>query len=326
MSRPGLFLAALPALAAAISFVGAPPADPAGAGLMSAVTERRLSEAVQVFSGLARPTATDQYLTGFALMELPAPQEAAAHLRAAQEAGFQVWKGWPEVDALLDRVRTCGRLAPPHRALSIPEPAIAVYAGPPTAWSAPVLAAIPEFEAVGRRIFGKDLPPLRFYLFAERKEYDRFFEALFGVPVSTAWQDGTGTLNVVVYCETDRRGRTARAAGAPETLGCVLHEFGHAWFGTYLMHRHGKEWLSPAMRRPWLDEGLADFVASLRDPAFLESRAAWLKEKAAGGAPAPAFEEIGDYDSFYRKGDVDVHYWASALLVADLLGPLDRAP
>jgi hypothetical protein len=140
------------------------------------------------------------------------------------------------------------------------------------------------------------------------------------VPISVAWQDGTGTTGVVTFCEQDREGKTTRRAGEPETVSCVLHEFGHAWFGSYLMERYNREWLAPSMRRPWLDEGLADFVASLREPAFLERRAAWIEDKVKKGVAAPAFEEIATYDAFYEKGDVDVHYWISALFAAELLG------
>jgi hypothetical protein len=313
------------ALIGFLSVVVAPATagDSADSKLLPEVAARRLTQAVSVFSGLPKPGPDDHYLAGFALMELHRPEEAEPRLRAAKDAGFSAWKGWPGVDALLDRVATVRELLPPSRSAS---DTITVHTGAPTAWSTPVLHAIPKFEEVGRSIFGKDLPRLRFALFADRKVYDRFFGALFGVSAATAWQDGTGTTNVVVYCATDRHGNVTRAAGDPETIGCVLHEFGHAWFGTYLMDRHGREWLAPAMRRPWLDEGLADFVASLREPAFLDRRAEWLRDKSANKVARPEFAEIADYAAFYEKGDPDVHYWMSALLVAELLGPRDRAP
>jgi hypothetical protein len=229
---------------------------------------------------------------------------------------------------LLDRVGVFRDLAPPSRteSKSSATPDIAVFAGPPTEWSAPVLKAVPEFSAVGRRIFGKDLPPMRLYLFADRPIYDRFYGALFTGSHPTAWQDGTGSLGVVVFCEKDREGVTTRSAGLPETISVVLHEFGHAWIATYLMDRHDKDWIGPSMRRPWLDEGFADFVASLREPEFLDRRTTWLKEWASKGIKAPPFEELETYDNFFKKGDIDVHYWLSALLVADLLGTGSKAP
>ncbi len=318
---------ALAALAAVLPLVGAQP-ESKGDTLTAALHERRLAEVLRLFEALPHPTAEDQYLVGFALIDLHRPLDADAPLSAARAAGFRGWKDWPDVDRLLDRVETCRRLAPPPwtQPSPAPDPTIAVNAGPPTSWSAPVLAAVPEFAAIGKGIFGKDLPPIRLYLFADRARYDRFYEALFGARVPTAWQDGTGNLNVVVFCETDREGKTARTPGAPETIGCVLHEFGHAWLGTYLMYRHGKEWLGRSMRRPWLDEGLSDCIASMREPAFLERRADWLRKAAARGVLAPRFEELRDYDAFYMRGDAGVRYWISALFVADLLGSQDRTP
>lgn len=327
MNRPRFPTAGLLLLLTAVSSDPAPQ-ESASTELAAAVNSRRLSDAVRVFGSLTHPNAEDQYLVGFALMELHKPLEADAPLRAAKMSGYHDREGWPGVNALLDRVGVFRDLVPPSKVSSQPSsnPDIAVFAGPPTEWSTPVLRAVPEFAEVGHRIFGRDLPSMRFFLFADRPTYDRFYGALFGGPIPTAWQDGTGTLGVVTFCETDRRGKTTRPAGAPETVSCVLHEFGHAWIGTYLMERHGKEWIGPSMRRPWLDEGLADFVASLREPEFLDRRATWLKERAAKGVAVPAFEEIGEYESFYKKGDIEVHYWLSALFVADLLGAKNRAP
>lgn len=326
MARVRLLIAGLLLLAGAAPGGAAPGS--ASEVLASSVRARRLSEAWRTFQSLAHPSPADHFLGGHACIELHWPLEAEPPLRAAKAAGFQGWQGWTGVDALLERVRTIRELAPPARPpwASPPDPSITVFAGPPTPWSAPVLAALPEFAAVGRRIFGKDLPPLSAYLFADRVAYDRFFLALFGMPSPASWQDGTGTLNVVTFCERDRLGQATRQAGAPETVSAVLHEFGHAWVGTYLMSRYNREWLSPSMRRPWLDEGLADLVASLREPAHLERRAVWLRDKVRMKAPAPPFEEIATYDAFYGRGDVEVHYWLSALFVAELLGPRDRAP
>lgn len=230
---------------------------------------------------------------------------------------------------LVEAVRVFGGLSHPSPLIpraGTSHPSIVVHAGAPTAWTTPVLRAMPEFDAVGRRIFGKDVPAVRFYLFSERPVYDRFFGAMFGAPTSIAWQDGTGNLNVVVYCETNARGVVSRPAGEPETIGTVLHEFGHAWCGTYLMDRYDLDWLGPSIRRPWLDEGIADYVATVREPAFRTRRMAWLREKAAKGVAAPAWKDLVDYNGFYGTGDPDVRYRLSALLVAELLGDAEKAP
>src|SRR5207249_680182 len=103
----------------------------------------------------------------------------------------------------------------------------------------------------------------------------------------TEWQDGTGSTNVVLFCEQDSHGKTTRLAGSPDTIGEVLHEFGHAWCDTYLMDRYGRA----ALRHAWLSEGVAEVVASLREPGILERRTAWLTTNAKS-VPAPTFTDL----------------------------------
>ncbi len=293
---------------------------------MAAVEDRRLSDALRTFSALAHPSADDEYFAGDALMELNRPDDAAPHLEAAKARGWSKFPDWPSAESLLDRVAEVRRLAPP--ALDPPaDPAIEVHAGPPTAWSAPILRAVPEFAAVGRRIFGADLPRERLYLFSDRSNFDRFFRALFGVGIWREWQDGTGNINVVVFCGQDSHRKTTRLPGDPQTIGDVLHEFGHAWCHTYLMDRYGREWPSPVSRYlfPWLDEGIADVVASLREPAYLERETAWLKRNAKS-VPAPTFVELTSDDRFYEPQHAYAHYCLSAAFVTELVGPGDAAP
>jgi hypothetical protein len=302
----------------------AAPTEATTEALVKAVQDGRASDAVKTFSALEHPSADDEYLAGYALMALHRPDDAAPHLDAAKARGWSKWRGWTSVESMLDRVAEVRRLAPP--ALDPPlDAAIEVHVGPPTAWSAPVLRAVPEFAAVGRRIFGADLPRERLYLFSDYKTYGRFFRALFDVEIPNAWQDGTGTTNVVVYCEQDSHGKATGPAGDPDTIGDVLHEFGHAWCETYLIDRYGREWTSPAFRHPWLDESVADVIASLRERGFLERRIAWLKTEAKS-VPAPTFAALTSYDGFYKAKDVHACYWLSAAFVAELVGPLDSAP
>jgi hypothetical protein len=321
----GLLISILPLTGAAGGPVKDEKPDPR---LESAVAGSRWREALRAFEALTAPAPEDRYLAGLSLMNLHQPEAAREHLERAKALGFRGFPGRPEADELLQRIEIVNQLQPPLRSIegSSAPPAIAVHRGAFTRWSGPVLQAVPEFEAVGRRIFGPDLPPVRLVLFAERHVYERFYGAMFGVAVPTAWHDGTGNLNIVVFCEKDREGKESRPAGAPETIGNVLHEFGHAWCGSYLMDRHGKEWLGRSLRRPWLDEGLADYAASLREPEYLERRKGWLLRKVAQGVAPPAFEELTGYSEFYEKGDVDTHYWLSALLVEGLLGDSQRGP
>jgi hypothetical protein len=89
------------------------------------------------------------------------------------------------------------------------------------------------------------------------------------------------------------------------------------------MFAHGKDYLGAKIREPWFDEGMADYVASLWDPAFIDRRASWLRDRIRSGAPAPpSFDDLRTMDGFYGHGNnADLQYWLSALLMRRLLGP-----
>ena len=161
---------------------------------------------------------------------------------------------------------------------------------------------------------------------SERPTYDRFYHALFGLPTSTAWEQGAGATNVAVLCAVDGNGRTTLPAGTPDSVGLTLHEVAHAWIATHLTNRYDREWLGAIARARWLDEGLADCVAALREPDYLRRRQMGLKRKAAAGVPAASFEKLATHAGFQGSGDVDVHYWLAALFVNELLGPSDKVP
>jgi hypothetical protein len=106
-----------------------------------------------------------------------------------------------------------------------------------------------------------------------------------------------------------------------ETTAVVLHEFGHAWMNSYLRERYGVDYLSPAVRRPFLDEGAADWIAGQWDSDFLRRRRRWIvQEKVSQNIPAPSLGDLGQYASFYDRGDRELHYWIAALLVERMLG------
>lgn len=302
----------------------AAPTEATTKALFQLVRDCRLSDALRTFSALEKPSADDEYLAGYALMLLNRPDDAAPHLDAAKVRGWSKWPGWTPVETLLDRIAEVRRLAPPVLDQQI-DAAIEVHAGPSTAWSAAVQRALPEFAAVGRRIFGADLPRERLYLIANYQQYDGLFRALFGAGSPAAQQNGTGTTNVVLFCEQYADGTRTTLARYQDAIGDVLHEFGHAWCNTYLMDRHSRAWISVSMRHPWLDEGLAEVVASLREPAYLERETAWLKSNAKS-LRAPTFAGLTSHNCFYNTDNVYARYCFSAALVAELVGRGDRAP
>jgi hypothetical protein len=182
------------------------------------------------------------------------------------------------------------------------------------AYSGGVLHALPEFARIGREIFGARLPSVRFFLMSNAERYRAFTRAVFGQELIR----GTGNLHIVTMCLSCEKRRVEES----ETTAVVLHEFGHAWLNTYLKEGSGRDFISPAVRRPFLDEGLADFIANRWDHEFLARRARWIRDfKVRRGVPPPKPQELEKYASFYDVGDRELHYWISALLIQRMIGP-----
>src|SRR5687767_7773534 len=62
----------------------AAPTEATSEALRTFVEDSRFSDAMRTFSALPHPSADDEYLAGYALMELNRPDEAAPHLYAAK--------------------------------------------------------------------------------------------------------------------------------------------------------------------------------------------------------------------------------------------------
>jgi len=304
---------------ARISFVEADSLDLERAlGQAVSGENEKFQEAQAIFEALQKqgpPSPEAFYLIGFACMRLHLPAKAEAFLRRAKEQKFTGFEGWTSVDVLLRRVEQVSKLSPPLLDPKFNGP-IAVYASGITEWNKPVLTAIPDFIKVGHNIFGDALPSLHFYLFSDRPTYVQFYSAMFESEISTWWQDGTGSMNIATYCERDKDGRISRRVGDPETVGSVLHELGHAWCSSYLMNYHNQNYhrICP----PWLDEGLAEYVASLWDRNYLTRRQRWLRQKVKNSS-LPSFEELQNSTNFFGA-EADLRYWLSACLVDRLLG------
>lgn len=286
--------------------------------MQDAATHERYQEASRIYESIEKKgnaNVESEYWAGITYMHLNLFDRARAAFQAARQPGWEPRPDWPQPQEFSERLDALSRFAPPR--LASAEEGLAVFASTPTAWTGPVLNAVPAFEAVGRGIFGKSLPDINFYLFADRAAYRRFFEAAFGQTFATSWQDGTGNTHIVLYCET-----ASRPAGDGETVGNVLHEFGHAWLNSYFRINFDKDYLAFPYRAPYADEGLADYVATLWDKDHMGRRVDWVRRyKAAKGIEAPRFEDLKAYDDFYKTGDIELHYWLSALLINRLLGP-----
>jgi len=245
------------------------------------------------------PTAAEEsYAQASALMVEHRFVEAAPILREAVRRGVKSPPREEAIAHLLERAETALAFSPPRYAIPNASPLV-VYCAATDKWSAPILAGIPEIAKIGHAIFGNELPATRLYLFPERPAFDKFYGALFNQSIPTWWQDATGSRGVVIACGKDRNGTITRPHGDPETTSCVFHEFGHSWMNDYVAIHHGKSWLG-SMRSPLLDEGVSDYIAARREPAYLTRRERWIASvKVTRGLPPPAFDELLGYKTFY---------------------------
>ncbi|HVE41768.1 MAG TPA: hypothetical protein VNM14_17885 [Planctomycetota bacterium] len=228
-----------------------------------------------------------QYLAGHSWMRLHRPELAKPLLGAAVKGGFGGYPGWESAEALLKRIDWIERLRPPP-AKDLPEDealkSIRVFADD-TPWIRAVLQALPNDVRRAKEVFGDELPQVDFYLFRSRLAFKDFYKSLFGVDIPTAWQNGTGNSNVVVFCQEDREGKPVNAPGSPRALGDVLHEYGHALLHTI----YGDGYLRRVPQ--WFDEGVSDFVARDHYKELFETSAAQIKKTLATSA-APSSEDL----------------------------------
>ncbi|MBI3505895.1 MAG: hypothetical protein HY059_13725 [Proteobacteria bacterium] len=277
-------------------------------------------EALAAFERLRKsgtPGAEANYLAGALLLLLGLPEKAEPLLNDARKSGYRAPKGQSPVRRLLRRVELVRKYRPKRMTLrTLPRGARVELYARATPWTRPVLAALPKFMRVGRRIYGKHLPPVRLYLFSDRTAYRHFFRALFDQSYHTPWQDGTGGLNVVLFSETENR-----PAGELETMGNVLHEFGHAWASTYVMTKHDVFFHDDTTTPPYLDEGLADYITHLWDPEYLGLRKGYVESDIDRlKCTPPPFAQLDSFKRFYRGRKTGLCYSLSAMLMDRMLG------
>ncbi|HEY9868290.1 MAG TPA: hypothetical protein V6D08_03930, partial [Candidatus Obscuribacterales bacterium] len=273
----------------------------------------RFSAAIKSFYRLSpseKRNAEICYAAGYAWMRLHRPDVAKGLLILAVSQGFEGYRGWESAGDLLSRISQMEKFAPPHLRTFCDQgnSKIRVY-GRQTSWSQPVLLAMPQFVTRAKEIFGEDCPAINFYFFEAREHFENFYSAMFGTRTQKWWHDGTGSFNVVVYCERRRDGAIAGTPGAARTIGNVLHEYGHALCSTY----YGDGYLKAVPN--WLNEGLADAVAyPFYGELFSQSRKL-LSVQERKGLPAPSYKQM--CRELYE--DPDVRYTFARLMVEELL-------
>lgn len=248
------------------------------------------------------------YMAGHAWMRLHKPETAKKHLIAAAEGGFRGYPRWETVDSYLRRIETVEQHRPPvlrELAGADGKVLIRVYAKE-SAWTRPIVNALPEFLKRGRELLGDDLPPIDFYFIRPHDDYRAFYKAILGVDIPTSWQNGTGNANLVTFQELDAKGRPT---GGDRLLGDVLHEYGHALLNTH----YGDRYLARVPQ--WMDEGFADAFARPFYAELFRQSPGYVRAHLARNE-APTFEQLSK--NLYEKDPV-VRYSLARLTVQEIL-------
>lgn len=302
-----LLLCSAPASAAPAPDREKPLRDAAWAG--------RWIESSRLYDELAagrEPSAQAAYLAGLARWRLRRPEDARPLLQKAADAGFHAGGGRPQPEDLLAKIDSYLELRPPLVSSGTAS-SIELYADARTPLTAPVLDAIPRIESVGRDVFGAPPGPVRFHLFATIPPFERFYYvfAAPGMPRQGS-PHSTGSLGLVIYCE-----EKAHRATTDETVSLALHETTHAWIATYLQNKYDR----PVRVPPYVDEGLATYVAGLWSPSVAALPAQRLAKVRARGGAAPSLDELRSRDDFYAEGVATANYWRAEQLIERLIGP-----
>ncbi len=272
----------------------------------------RFFAAIQSFYRLSPTEKRDPevcYAAGYAWMRLHRPDVARGLLIQAVCDGFEGYRGWESTGDLLSRTSQVEKFEPPllrtfHDGASMK---IQVYARE-TTWLKPVIAAMPAFMMRAKEIFGTGYPSITFYFFDARETFENFYSGMFGTKPRDWWHDGTGNFNVVAYCERDRNGRVSRPPGARQTVGDVLHEYGHALCSTH----YGDGYLKAVPN--WLNEGLADAIAYPFYEKRIRRSRLRLAEWGKKGLP-PSYGQM--CRELYK--DPEIRYAVAQLMVQELL-------
>lgn len=283
--------------------------------LRQAVWAGRFLEGIRQYDGLVakgiEPSGQASYLAGWAYWRLRRPEDAKPLLEKAVQSGFRAGGGRPQPGEVLDKVGRYLASKPPSIEVSgLDRSLLDPYLDSKTALTQPILDALPRFVEIGRSIFGQP-PPVRYFIFAKKPAFGRFFDAL--AERERPDPHSTGMVSMVIYCE-----EKAHRATAAETIGNALHELTHAWIETYLRLRYDRRIVVP----PYVHEGLAVYVSTLWSDdlrlLMLQRLSRWRQKP---GVTAPEFHELIAFDSFHDSPNVNLNYLLSYRLMERLLGP-----
>jgi hypothetical protein len=305
----------LPALLVCSALASAAPPLDHEAPLRDAVWGGRWLEGIRLYdelaSGGAAPSPRASYLAGLAEWRLRRPEDARPLLKKAADAGFRAGGGRPQPDELLARIDAYLKLRPARVDVpALDASVLDVYSDTPLAAS-PVLQALPRFAGLGRRIFGEP-PPIRFFFFTRLAPFEGFYDLFVEARGHSARSPhSTGGVGMVIFCEEKARRETTA-----ETVSLGLHETMHAWAATYLRRTYDR----PLVLPPYVDEGLATYVASLSSPEVAALPARRVAEWRRRGWTPPTLDALRGHDAFYERGEAAANYFLSEQLIERLIG------
>lgn len=255
------------------------------------------------------------YLVGYALLRIRRIDEAKSYLQSAIKKGFNGYPAWTSARSLLQKIKLAQSLRPPFIA-EIRDEASQVKMrafGIHTEWINYAVSALPVYLSRAETVLGKDIPPVDFYFFADRQEYNEFFNAMFDGHKPRQFQDGTADLSMVVFCQIGDSGKIDIPAGSNRALGNILHEYGHALCHTI----YGDNYLFNAPE--WLNEGFADYLA---EPYFAEQYKSYDQRliEFAQKHSAPTYKQMSK--ELYK--DPNIRYAIGAMMVRELVA--DKGP
>jgi len=253
------------------------------------------------------------YVGGLCALRLNDRDNAESLLKLAQDGGFRPTASWRKPpDELLSDIAEYRKLAPePAKLDGVPSSSMLVSFDAHSDWVDSAAAAAPEFVRIGRRVFGADPPFTRLFLFSDYDTFEKFYSVVFG----PHRPHGTGVPGLAVMVEKNAAGRQGRLP-----VAVVLHELMHAWIQGYGRDVYDVHIKAP----PWVDEGMADYVASMWATDMLALRRKQLAREVAKRPEPPDFADFQTAESFYHSEDSFFHYVLSLMLIERLIGPPEQ--
>lgn len=290
----------LPSFCSAADLIGELEADLSAGHLQECVRRADVPD--------APPRAS--YIGGLCSLRLNDRDKAEALIRRARDAHFLPSAAWRKTPvALLSEIAEYRRLAPaPVKLEGVPSSSLVVAFDAQSDWVDSVTAAAPEFVRIGRRVFGADPPFTRLFLFSDYDTFEKFYGVVFG----PKRPHGTGVPGLAVMVEKNAVGRPGRMP-----VAVVLHELMHAWIQGYGRDAYDSRIKVP----PWVDEGMADYVASMWATDMWTLRRTQLEREIGKRPEPPDIAELQTQESFYRSEDSFFHYALSLMLIERMIGP-----